>query len=78
MKGLDRSLFANPKQTGDADIDLIDQCQILVPLGVLDFVDADGVDLTEHPMLQTPADHVFDRIEDLVPGGPKRFGRFFP
>jgi hypothetical protein len=40
-------LFADPKQTGDAEIDLIDQCQILVALGVLDFIDADGVDLAE-------------------------------
>jgi hypothetical protein len=40
-------LFADPKQTGDAEIDLIDQCQILVAFGVLDFIDADGVDLAE-------------------------------
>jgi len=37
LKGLDRSLFADPKQTVDAEIDLIDQCQILVPFGVLDY-----------------------------------------
>ncbi len=50
----DRSFFADPQQTGDADIDLIDQCQIPVPLGVLDFIDAYGVHLAEHSMLQTP------------------------
>ena len=44
MKGLDRSLFADPKQTGDAQIDLVNQCQILVAFGVLDFIDANGVD----------------------------------
>ncbi|HKE26026.1 MAG TPA: hypothetical protein VKB88_26905 [Bryobacteraceae bacterium] len=35
LKGLDRSLFADPKQTGDAEIDLINQCQVLAPFGVL-------------------------------------------
>jgi hypothetical protein len=45
-----RSLFADPKQTGDVEIDLINQCQILVPFGVLDLIDADGVDLAEGPV----------------------------
>jgi len=64
--------FADPKQTGDAEIDLINQCQISVPFGVLDFIDADGVDLAERPVLQTPGDDMFDRIENLVPGCAKR------
>ena len=78
LKGLDRSLLADPKQTGDAEIDLIDQRQILVPFGVLDFIDADGVDLTERAVLQTPRDDMFDRVENLIPGGAERIGRFFP
>jgi hypothetical protein len=52
--------------------------QIFVPLGVLDFIDADGVDLTERAMLQTPGDDVFYRIENLIPGRAERIGRFFP
>jgi hypothetical protein len=71
-------LSANPEQTGDADIDLIDQRQILVALGVLNFIDADGVDLAEHAVLQPPGDDMFDRIEHLVPGSPKALCRFFP
>ena len=67
MKGLDRSLFSDPEQTADAEIDLIHQCQILVPFGVLDFIDADSVDLAEQPVLQTPGDDMFDRVENLVP-----------
>jgi hypothetical protein len=78
VKGLDRSLFADPKQTGDAQIDLINQCQILVPFGVLDFIDADGVDLAERPVLETPGDNMFDRVEDLVPGGAKGLRSLFP
>ena len=66
----------DPKQAGDAEIDLIDQRQVLVPFGVLDFVDADGVDLAEHPVLQPEGDDVFDGVEDLVPGSAERFAPF--
>src|ERR1700736_1540324 len=78
LKGFDRSLFADPKQTGDAEIDLINQCQILVPFGVLDFIDADGVNLAERPVFQTPCDDMFDRVEHLVPGCAKGLRRLFP
>jgi hypothetical protein len=40
LKGLDRALFADPKQKGDAQINLINQGQILVPFGVSHFIDA--------------------------------------
>ena len=56
MKGLDRSLFADPKQKDGAQIDLINQCQILVPFGVLDFSDAGSVDLARGPMFQAASD----------------------
>ena len=52
-------------QTGDAQIDRIDQCQIVVPPGVLDFIDADGFDLAERPVFQTPNDDMLDRVETL-------------
>src|SRR5438552_1400916 len=38
-------------QTDDAEIDLVDQRQVLVTLGVLDVVDADCVDLAQCAML---------------------------
>lgn len=41
------SFFAHPEQAGDAQIDLGNQRRVLVPLGVLDFVDPGGVKLTE-------------------------------
>ena len=42
------------------------------------FIDADGVDLAERPVLQTPGDNMFDRVENLVPGGTKGLRRLFP
>src|SRR5215831_2280228 len=45
LKGFDGSFLAHPGQAGDAEVDLINQCQILVPFEVLDFIDADSVDL---------------------------------
>ncbi len=60
------------------EIDLVDQRQVFVAFGVLDFVDSDGVDLAEHPVFQAPGDDVFDRVENLLPGSAKRFGRFLP
>ena len=46
--------------------------------GVLDFIDANGVDLAEGAMLQTPSDDMFDGIKDLFPRSTEGLGRFFP
>ena len=78
LEGFDGSLFAYPEKAGDAQIDLIDQGEVFVTFGVLDFVDSDGVNLAQHPVLQAPGDHVLYRVEDLVPGSAKRLGRFLP
>jgi len=78
LEGFDGSLFAYPEKAGNAQIDLVDQGEVFVPFGVLDFVDSDGVNLTEHPVFQAPSDHVLHRVEDLVPGSAKRLGRFLP
>lgn len=61
------SFPANPEEARKAEIDLIDQRQILVPFGVLNLVHADGVDLSEYPVLQPEGDHVFDGVKDLFP-----------
>jgi hypothetical protein len=42
-----------------------------VPFGVLDFIDADGVDLAERPVFQTPGNDMFDSVENLVQGCAK-------
>jgi hypothetical protein len=78
LKGFDGSLFAYPEKAGDADIDLVDQRQGLVALGVLDFVHSDGIDLSQNSVFEAPGDDVLDSIEDLFPGSTKRFGGFFP
>jgi hypothetical protein len=49
-----------------------------VLLGVLDFIDANGVDLAERPVFQTPGYDMFYSVEDLVPGCAKGFRRLFP
>lgn len=63
---------------GDAEVDLINLRQILVPFGVLDFIDADSVDLAGRPMFQAPGDDMFDRVENLVPRCTKGLRRFLP
>ena len=77
-KGFDGSFAAYPKQARDVEIDLVNQRQVLVAFGVLDFIDADSVDLTQHPVLQPKGDDVFHRVEDLVPGGAKDLRCLFP
>jgi len=54
LKGFDGSLFAHPEKAGDADIDLVDQCQVLVAPGVLGFVHSDGIDLSQNPVFEAP------------------------
>src|SRR3954469_14280424 len=78
LKRLDGSLFADPEQTRDAEIDLIDQGQVFVAFGILDFIHADGINLAQGPMLESRGDNVFDSVKDLVPGSAKRLGGFFP
>lgn len=46
--------------------------------GILNFIDADGVDLAERAVLQAMGDDVFDRVENLFPGSAEGFRRFFP
>ena len=67
LKRFDRSFFAHPEQARDSEVDLIDQRQILVPFGVLNFVHPDRVDLAQSPMLQPEGDDVFHGIEDFFP-----------
>ena len=65
MERLDGSFLANPEQAGDAEVDLVDQGEIFVALGVLDFIDANGVDLAQLAVLQTPGDDMLDSVKNL-------------
>jgi hypothetical protein len=67
LKGLNRSFLADPEETGHRGIDLVNQRQVLVALGVLDLIDSDGVDRSERAMRQSEGDNVLDSIEDLIP-----------
>ena len=46
--------------------------------GVLDFIDADGIDLAQLPVFQAPSDDMFDGIEDLFPGSAEGLGSLVP
>jgi hypothetical protein len=59
--------LSNPKQARDAEVDLVNQRQVLVAPGVLDLVDADGVDLAQSAMLQSEGDNVFHCVKNLFP-----------
>ena len=50
-EGFGGSFLSHPEQTGDAEVDLIDQGKVLVAFGVLDFIDADGVNLAQRAVL---------------------------
>jgi len=49
-----------------------------VPFAILNLIHANGPNRSEDTMLQSPADQIGYRVVNLVPGGPKLFGGFFP
>src|ERR1039457_4065560 len=78
LERLDGAFLADPEQARHSGVDLVDQSQVLVAFGVLDFIHADGADRFQRAVLQTPANHVFDRVAHLVPGSVERLGGFLP
>jgi hypothetical protein len=50
--------------------------QILVPFGILDFVDLGGPDRSQIAMHQPPLDHILYRLADSAPGAAECHGRF--
>jgi hypothetical protein len=75
LKGLDGSFLAHPEQAGDAAVEPIDERQVFVALGVLDFIDTDGVNLAQLPVLQTSGDDMFDGVATR-PAGQEEHVRF--
>ena len=67
LKGFDGSFFSDPKQARDVEIDLINQREVLMTFGILDLVDADGVDGSEFAMFQSKGDDVFHSVKNLFP-----------
>jgi hypothetical protein len=77
----------DPQQSRAILLDLVDQGQILVALGVLDLIDADRLDAAQIAMLQPPLHRILDRSEATAIGRqdssplanyrPVNPGRFF-
>src|SRR4029077_19338517 len=59
LKGFHRWFLAHPEQAGDTDVDLVDQSQVLVAFGILNFIDTDGVNLTERAVRQPEGNDMF-------------------
>ena len=78
LEAYDGAVLADPQQAGAILLDLVDQGQVLVALGVLDLVDTDGPDRTQVAMLQAPLHNILYRLADLVPRGAERHGGFLP
>src|SRR5580658_2519155 len=78
LKRFDGAFLADPQQANESRVDLVDQGQVLVAFGVLDFIHADGVDRLQRAMLQAPVDHILDSIMHPVPGGVERLSGFLP
>ena len=78
LERFDGAFLAHPEQARQSLVDLVNQGQILVPFGVLNFIYPDGANRLQLAMLQTKLDHVFDCVANLFPGGVERLSSFFP
>ena len=59
-------------------VDLVDQRQVFVAFGVLDFIHTNGANRLQRAMLQAPTDHILDGVAHLVPGSVEGLGGFLP
>ncbi len=78
LEGFEGAFLSDPEQAGEALVDLVDQGQVFVAFGVLDFIHPDGADRFQGAMLQAPADQVLDGVANFVPGSVERLGGFLP
>src|SRR5208283_4751217 len=78
LEALHRPLPTDPEQAGALLLDLVDQRQVFVTLGILDLIDADRLDRAQLPVLEPPLHDILDRLADFVPGAAKRRGGFLP
>ena len=69
LKALDGALLTDPQQPRALRVNLIDQCQVLVPASILDLVHANRPQRAQGAMGQAPLDHVLHRMTHRVPAG---------
>jgi hypothetical protein len=78
LETFDRAIFPNPQQLGTTVLNLIDQSEIFVTLGILDLIDADRVDLPQIAVRQSPLYDILYRVKYLIPRCSERNRSFLP
>ena len=72
VKSLDGKFLTDPKKASGLRVDLIDQHEVRISFGILNFIDANGANVCQSAMLQAPVDDFEDCIADLIPSGVER------
>jgi hypothetical protein len=72
VKSLDGKFLTDPKEGSGFRADLIDQQEVPIAFGILNFIDANGANVCQRAMLQAPVDHFEDCIADPIPSGVER------
>ena len=62
-----RALLADPQQARAVAVDLVDQRQVFVTLGIRDLIDPDRLNRSQSPMFKPPGDNEFDGLTHLLP-----------
>src|SRR6516225_9281100 len=65
LEGFQGAFFADPEQAGDPLIDLVDQGQVFMAFGILDFIHPDGADRPQGTIRRFPARRAY------APSGPE-------
>jgi hypothetical protein len=73
-----RPLPSDPQMARALLLDLVDQRQVFVALGILDLIDADGHDRAELSVLEPPQHDILDRLTELVPATAERHRGLLP
>jgi len=76
LEGFEGAFLANPEQAGESLVDLVDQRQVFVAFGTLDFIYPNGADRLQRAMLQArcqakvPNRHRQQGFRTVLPGSP--------
>src|SRR5437667_5445060 len=78
LEALAGAFLADPEQPLIAGFDLVDERQILMSASILNLVHPDRAHRFQATLPKTPAHHILDGIEDLLPTGAKPLRGFLP